>query len=425
MANGLVTVDGALLATDSFFGPGRALEFSAAIDGEAFQHAGLGTDLNDLPWALISSFSGNSGLWARTNNGTATNTPITASTGQMHRYRIEWTASGLVYYADGALVASHPTPIGTNLRPVVSDIFVNTSTVRVDWLRLSPYASTGTFTSRVLGDGGERAWGDLSADVAAPAGTSVALSVRTGDTPTPDGTWTDWQSLPGSGGYVGATSAYLQYRADLATTDDSATPELRRVEVEYQLTGPPPPTVLFADDFESGNLSAWTTVHGLAVTAEAAFAGNFGASANATGSADVWARKTLAAPAHDVTTTVRFKVDSRSTTMHLLRLRSSANAVLVRVSINASGRLLYRNEVAGANRTSTVTPTNGAWHELSVRTFADGATGHVTVKLDGITVPGLDLVENIGTNPIGRVTLGDETNADVYSAAYDDLVVTS
>ena len=196
---GLVTVDGSLLATDSFFGPGRALEFSAAIDGEAFQHAGLGTDLNDLPWALISSFSGNAGLFARTNNGTATNTPITASTGQMHRYRIEWTASGLVYYADGALVATHPTPIGANMRPVVSDIFVNTSTVRVDWLRLSPYASTGTFTSRVLGDGSERAWGDLTADVVTPAGTSVALSVRTGDTPTPDGTWTDWQSLPRHG----------------------------------------------------------------------------------------------------------------------------------------------------------------------------------------------------------------------------------
>ena len=244
----------------------------------------------------------------------------------MHHYRIEWTASGLVYYADGALVATHPTPIAANMRPVVSDIFVNTSTVRVDWLRLSPYASTGTFTSRVLGDGSQRAWGDLTADVATPAGTSVALSVRTGDTPTPDGTWTDWQSLPGTGGNVGATSAYLQYRAELATTDDSATPELRDVEVEYQLTGPPPPTGLFSDDFESGNLAAWTTVNGLTVTAEAAFAGAFGARANDAAGVDVWARKTLASPAHDVTTTVRFKVDSRTTAMHMLRLRSWATS---------------------------------------------------------------------------------------------------
>ena len=362
-------------------------------------------------------------MFARTNNGTATNTPITASPGQMHNYRIEWTASGLVYYADGALVATHPTPIAANLRPVVSDIFVNASTVRLDWLRLSPYASTGTFMSRVHGDGSERAWGDLTADVATPAGTSVALSVRTGNTPTPDGTWTDWQSLPGTGGNVGATSAYLQYRAELATTDDSATPELRGVEVEYQLTGPPPPTGLFSDDFESGNLAAWTTVNGLTVTAEAAFAGAFGARANDAAGTDVWARKVLASPTHDVTTTVRFKVDSRTTALHMLRFRSVGNVPLVRVSINSSGRLVYRNEVAGVNRVSTTTPTNGVWHELSVRTFADGTTGHVTVMLDGVSVAGLDLVENIGTDAIGRVTLGDETNVDVHSTAYDDLEV--
>jgi hypothetical protein len=421
VANGIVTVNGSLLATDSFFGPGRAIEFAAAIDGEAFQHAGLGTDLNDQPWALISSFGGGVGLYARTNNGTATNTPITASTGQMHDYRIEWTGSGLVYYADGALVATHPTPIAASMRPVVSDIFVNTSTVRLDWLRLSPYASTGTFTSRVLGDGNERAWGALSADVVTPAGTAVMLRVRTGDTPTPDGTWTDWQSLPGTGGNVGATAAYLQYRAELATTDDSATPELRGVEVEYQLTGP---TVLFSDDFESGNLAAWTTVNGLTVTAEAAFAGAFGARADDAAGTDVWARKTLASPTHDVTTTVRFKVDSRTTAMHMLRLRSMGNVPLVRVSINGSGRLVYRNEVAGVNRVSTTTPADSVWHELSVRTFADGATGLVTVMLDGVPVAGLDLVENIGTDAIARVTLGDETNVDVHSTAYDDLEVT-
>jgi hypothetical protein len=38
-------------------------------------------------------------------------------------------------------------------------------------------------------------------------------------------------------------------------------------------------------------------------------------------------------------------------------------------------------------------------------------------------VAGLDLVENIGTDAIGRVTLGDEGNPDVYSTAYDNLDV--
>ena len=123
------------------------------------------------------------------------------------------------------------------------------------------------------------------------------------------------------------------------------------------------------------------------MTAEAAFAGAFGARANDAAGTDVWARKTLASPTHDVTTTVRFKVDSRTTAMHMLRFRSVGNVPLVRVSINGSGRLVYRNEVAGVNHVSTTTPTNGVWHELSVRTFADGATGHVTVMLDGVRWP--------------------------------------
>ena len=90
--------------------------------------------------------------------------------------------------------------------------------------------------------------------------------------------------------------------------------------------------------------AAWTTVNGLTVTAEAAFAGAFGARANDTGGADVWARKTLASPAQDVTTTVRFKVDSRTTAMHMLRLRSVGNAA-------ARSRLDQRQRQAASTAT--------------------------------------------------------------------------
>ena len=151
--------------------------------------------------------------------------------------------------------------------------------------------------------------------------------------------------------------------------------------------------------------------------------GAFGARAD-DAAGTMWARKVLASPTHDVTTTVRFKVDSRTTALHMLRFRSVGNVLLVRVSINGSGKLVYRNEVAGVNRVSTTTRPTGSGNELSVRTFADGTTGHATVMLDGVSVAGLDLVENIGTDAIGRVTLGDETNVDVHSTAYDNLEVT-
>ena len=228
VAGGIVTVDGALLATDAFFGPGpgarvlgrhRRRGVPAHRAGHRPQRRALGADL----------------LVRRQRRALR---PHAQRHGDEHADRVlDGADAPLPHRVDGRR-GSSTTPTGRSwprirrrsacsMRPVLSDIFVNTSTVRVDWLRLSPYAPAGTFTSRVLGDGTQRTWQDLAADVSTPAGSSVALSVRTGDTATPDGTWTAWQPLPGTGGSIGATSGYIQYKADLATSDDSATPELR------------------------------------------------------------------------------------------------------------------------------------------------------------------------------------------------------
>ena len=72
---------------------------------------------------------------------------------QPHRYRIEWNASSVVFLIDGAVAASHPVTIATNMRPIASDYNTGGAAVVVDWMRMSPYAAGGTFTSRVL-DGG-------------------------------------------------------------------------------------------------------------------------------------------------------------------------------------------------------------------------------------------------------------------------------
>jgi len=87
----------------------------------------------------------------------------------------------------------------------------------VDWVRMSPYPASGTFLSRVLDASGPVDWGTVAWTAATPAGTSIVLSVLTGDTSTPDGTWTDFSPIS-NGGSVGHPSRYLQYRAELATS---------------------------------------------------------------------------------------------------------------------------------------------------------------------------------------------------------------
>ena len=54
---------------------------------------------------------------------------------------------------------------------------------------MSPYPASGSFDSRVFDAGQSADWGALAWTADTPAGTGVALSVRTGNTPTPGAGW--------------------------------------------------------------------------------------------------------------------------------------------------------------------------------------------------------------------------------------------
>ena len=126
---------------------------------------------------------------------------------------------------------------------------------------MTPYASSGTFPSRVFDAGQSSNWGTLAWTNVLPTGTAVALSVRTGNTPTPDGSWTAFQAIGSSGSAIGATSRYLQYQAALSTTDPSQTPQLQSVTIGYSLaleTTPPTSVITFPVNGSSYSAAAWT-----------------------------------------------------------------------------------------------------------------------------------------------------------------------
>ena len=114
---------------------------------------------------------------------------------------------------------------------------------------MSPYPGSGSFTSRVLDAGQSADWGALSWTADTPAGTSVALSVRTGNTPTPDGSWSAFTPISANGGDIPGNSRYLQYRADLSSSDQGKTPALSQVSASYtQAATPPDPPQITATD---------------------------------------------------------------------------------------------------------------------------------------------------------------------------------
>ena len=98
---------------------------------------------------------------------------------------------------------------------------------------MSPYAASTIFLSRVFDAGGPTTWGGLSWTSTTPAGTSVIMSVRTGNTAVPDGSWSGFAPIATPGTAIGGSSRFIQYRAQLATIDNTLSPMLSDVSIGF------------------------------------------------------------------------------------------------------------------------------------------------------------------------------------------------
>jgi sugar lactone lactonase YvrE len=95
--------------------------------------------------------------------------------------------------------------------------------------RLTPaYSEEGTFTSQVHDAAIISRWGTISVRAETPKGTAITLTTRSGNTEKPDDTWSDWAKT--SEEKVPSPPArFLQYRATLTTSEQTASPILQEV----------------------------------------------------------------------------------------------------------------------------------------------------------------------------------------------------
>ncbi len=243
---GLLFVDGADTASNTAFGPGTSLEAVATFTADQFQHIGFVSDLNfDTPFAIFSTAGTTNTLFARTYPGNGNvdfpiPNPVSGTwIGSPHRFRIDWTVAGFTYSIDGNPVHTEALAIGANMHPVVSDFNNNGLGVSVDWLVVTPYNSPCSFQSAVFDAGSSATWLNLSWDALTPANTSLALSYRTGNTAIPDNTWSAFAPVGNSGGSLAGASRFIQYEADLNTSDLTQTPVLEDVTISYTLSNAP------------------------------------------------------------------------------------------------------------------------------------------------------------------------------------------
>jgi hypothetical protein len=182
------------------------------------------------------------------------------------------------------------------------------------------------------------------------------------------------------------------------------------------------PALLFSDGFESGDFSKWTSNSNLAIQQQDIYAGLYAARQTSSGSGASYASKTLSSTQTDLHYNLRFKIISKgATSAYLQRFRTSTNGAIGGVFLSSTNRLGVRNDVAASSNTMGPLVTLGVWHELQTRLFINGTSGQIEVWYDGEYVPSLSVMGNFGTNPIGRVQLGDSSTTNVYNIALDEV----
>lgn len=236
VTNGFLTVNSTRVYSNVAYGPGSSLEFLATFNSGTFQNIGFSSDqgFSNTPWVTIGQGSSSDGnLYAITSGGISAYLG-TNLLGSPHLYKIVWNSDNTFnFYVDGNLMATNDVAItvSTPMYIQVSDLTANDGRLSVDWLRLSPYTSSGAFTSKVFDVGTSKTWGAATWNADLPFGTSLAVFVRKGNSVSPDGTWTAFTKVDSIGALVGGRSRYIQYRADLASSSNHTTPVLKDLAI--------------------------------------------------------------------------------------------------------------------------------------------------------------------------------------------------
>jgi hypothetical protein len=236
VGGGAVTVDGAAMASNQTFAPGSSLDFVATFSGVPYEHVGFVSNLNfDPPWIMFSTGQSGTGLYARVSINNSNNDVLIPGNwlGTPHHFRIDWTSTAIVFSIDGTPVSTQNTAVPNQLVLAASEFNPGGGSLSVNWMRLTPYASSCSFTSRVLDAGTPVFWSGISWTADVPSNTTLAMSYRVGNTSTPDGSWTSYQPVATTGSAIAGHTRYIQYAAALATTDTTRTPALQSVAITY------------------------------------------------------------------------------------------------------------------------------------------------------------------------------------------------
>jgi hypothetical protein len=229
VSGGNVSVAGAIVLSKQTFNL-IPIEGRVSFGATPFQYFGMSTDFttgaNSVYWAAFTTGGTNNTLFAEVNaNMDIQQVSLGAIPTGFHTYQVEPISGGFNFYIDDALKATimKAVPTSAGMKAVLSNYFGGSQpTLQAAWVHELNYASVGTYTSSVFDAGRAVNWGAVNWTASLPAGTSIIVEVRTGNTANPDSSWSSWSAVA-DGGVVGGSSRFLQYRIRFVTTDPTAT----------------------------------------------------------------------------------------------------------------------------------------------------------------------------------------------------------
>jgi hypothetical protein len=236
VSNNTLSVAGAeVLSTQTYSGVGveASLDFAAA----PYQHFGLATDLGAVAgnyWAIFSTMGTTNTLYARVNaNGVTQDVSLGALPSGFHKYQVQPIPAGFQFYIDGVLQTTLSASIPSNAGLHIALSAYSTSGPGLQVASVQTLG--GTFTSSVFNAGSTAVWGTATWTANLPAGTSMIVLTRSGNTATPDGTWSNWMAVTNGGTVASPDAQYLQYMVIFITTDPNLTPVLDNINFDWNL----------------------------------------------------------------------------------------------------------------------------------------------------------------------------------------------
>jgi hypothetical protein len=99
--------------------------------------------------------------------------------------------------------------------------------------QLASGSLSGIYTSMVFDATRQANWGTATWSANVPSGTTLIVEVRSGNTATPDGTWSAWAAATNGQTVPSPAARYFQYRLRMTSTSSSVTPVLTTITFQW------------------------------------------------------------------------------------------------------------------------------------------------------------------------------------------------